>query len=67
MESLQLTRMVSPKDRIREGEDQDDFMSHIRRAESIIVIPGYGMAPAQARHEIKKLADLLQGMNKKMT
>ncbi len=41
-------------------------MSQIKNAKSIIVIPGYGMALAQAQHEVKKLVDILKGMHKEV-
>ncbi|HAV20543.1 MAG TPA: hypothetical protein DCX02_01300, partial [Firmicutes bacterium] len=47
-------------------EGQDDFLSFIRDAKSVIVIPGYGMALAQAQHEVKKLTDILEDMDKEV-
>ncbi|KUO70261.1 MAG: hypothetical protein APF81_09170 [Desulfosporosinus sp. BRH_c37] len=35
-------------------------------AKTVIIIPGYGMALAQAQAEIKQLADILEKMNKKV-
>jgi len=49
-----------------ETTSKDDFLSRIRNANSVIVIPGYGMALAQAQHEVKKLVDILEGMNKEV-
>ncbi len=57
---------VSQRKRTADGEDQDYFLSQIRNAKSVIVIPGYGMALAQAQHEVKKLADILESMNKEV-
>lgn len=57
---------ISRRKRTADGEDQDDFLSQIRNAKSVIVIPGYGMALAQAQHEVKKLTDILEGMNKEV-
>ncbi len=57
---------VSGKRHIEDGKDQDDFLSRIKDAESVIVIPGYGMALAQAQHEVKNLVDILESMNKEV-
>ena len=35
-------------------------------AQSVIIVPGYGMALAQAQSEVKQLADLLEKMGKKV-
>lgn len=51
---------------IADKKDQGDFLSQIMNAKSVIVIPGYGMALAQAQHEVKKLTDILEGMNKEV-
>ena len=39
----------------------------MQSAESVIIVPGYGMAVAQAQHEVRKLADELEkgGVNVK--
>ena len=29
-------------------------------ADQVVVVPGYGMAVAQAQHQVRELADLLQ-------
>ena len=33
----------------------------IKQAKSVIIVPGYGMAVAQAQHLVKKLADFMRG------
>ncbi len=33
----------------------------LRQAKEVIIVPGYGMALAQAQHQVKQLADLLEG------
>jgi NAD(P) transhydrogenase subunit beta len=37
-----------------------------RKAKSVIVVPGYGMAAAQAQHAIRELADLLKAQGTKV-
>ena len=44
-----------------EGKDPlDQAASILRNAAEVIVVPGYGMALAQAQHHVKGLADLLE-------
>ncbi len=38
----------------------DDVAVMLSYAESVVVVPGYGLAVAQAQHEVRELADLLQ-------
>ncbi|NLB72786.1 MAG: NAD(P)(+) transhydrogenase (Re/Si-specific) subunit beta [Firmicutes bacterium] len=57
---------LSRERRTKDAKDAGDFLSRIRDAESVVVIPGYGMALAQAQHEVKRLSDILEGMNKKV-
>ena len=33
----------------------------LKEAKDVIIVPGYGMALAQAQHQVKQLADLLEG------
>ncbi|CAK7014163.1 MAG: NAD-dependent protein deacylase sirtuin-5, mitochondrial [Desulfovibrio sp.] len=40
------------------GADQVDRV--LREARKVIIVPGYGMALAQAQHKVKQLADLLE-------
>ncbi|MBS3966393.1 MAG: NAD(P)(+) transhydrogenase (Re/Si-specific) subunit beta [Truepera sp.] len=39
----------------------DDAYYILEAARSVVVVPGYGMAVAQAQHAVKELADLLSG------
>ena len=36
-------------------------------AESVVIVPGYGLAVAQAQHAVRELADLLENRNVKVT
>ncbi len=38
----------------------DDVAIMLSYAEQVVVVPGYGMAVAQAQHQVRELADLLQ-------
>jgi NAD(P) transhydrogenase subunit beta len=39
----------------------------LENAESVIIIPGYGLAVAQAQHAVRELADLLKARGTKVT
>jgi NAD(P) transhydrogenase subunit beta len=51
-----------------EGEVQptniDEVVEELREAQSIIVIPGYGMAVAQAQHSLSEVTKILRGKGK---
>ena len=38
----------------------DNAAYTMQAAESVIIVPGYGMAVAQAQHEVRKLSDMLE-------
>ena len=42
------------------GYDLDDAAIVFDAAQSVIIVPGYGMAVAQAQHAVRELADLLK-------
>ena len=44
---------------VREG-DTDDVAIMLSYAQSVIIVPGYGLAVAQAQHQVRELADLLE-------
>ncbi|MDA1096329.1 MAG: NAD(P)(+) transhydrogenase (Re/Si-specific) subunit beta [Chloroflexi bacterium] len=44
---------------VREG-DADDVAIMLSYAQSVIIVPGYGLAVAQAQHQVRELADLLE-------
>ena len=43
----------------KEAEAQD-AMQALKTAKNVIIVPGYGMALAQAQHKVKQLADVLE-------
>ena len=47
------------------GADQVDRV--LREARKVIIVPGYGMALAQAQHKVKQLADLLESKGAKVS
>jgi NAD(P) transhydrogenase subunit beta len=53
-----------------EGEiqefDVDDVVDELRDAESVIIVPGYGMAVAQAQHAVRSMTDILRDSGTKV-
>ena len=49
------------KEQIKAVEEKKDVAEVIKEAKSVIIVPGYGMAIAQAQHLVKKLEDWLKG------
>jgi H+-translocating NAD(P) transhydrogenase subunit beta len=45
----------------------DQAVNRLLSAENIIMVPGYGMAMAQAQFQVKVLADLLESMGKQVS
>ena len=41
-------------------------MNLVRSAKSVIIVPGYGMAVAQAQHGVRELADLIKAQGGKV-
>lgn len=47
-------------DRIAQSSSPEDAAFMLNQAESVIIVPGYGMAVAQSQHAIKELTELLK-------
>ena len=45
----------------------DDAAFIMKNASSVIIVPGYGMAVAQAQHTVREMGDLLKGHGVKVT
>ena len=50
---------IGSRSDVRDG-DPDDIAIMLAYAQSVIVVPGYGLAVAQAQHQVRELADLLE-------
>jgi NAD(P) transhydrogenase subunit beta len=48
------------------GYSIEDAVNVISTAQSVIIVPGYGMAAGQAQHQVRELADVLDGMGIKV-
>lgn len=51
---------VAQAGRVAQTYTPDDVATVLRDARSVIIVPGYGMAVAQAQHVVKEMADVLQ-------
>ena len=51
---------VTARDRNVKSGSAEDAAFIMRNAQSVIVVPGYGMAVAQAQHALREMADMLK-------
>ena len=59
------TGLAMPPSEMAEGEGPNVFtvdqaVEAMKMAKSVIIVPGYGLAAAQAQHAVREMADLLQ-------
>ena len=50
-------------DKIVKQGNAEDAAYILKNADSVIIVPGYGMAVAQAQHALKEMGDLLKKEN----
>ncbi len=43
-----------------------DVVAQLKSAQSVIIVPGYGMAVAQAQHPVKEIVQILRGLGKQV-
>jgi len=55
------TAVASTGDKPVKSATPDDVGITLAYAQEVIVVPGYGLAVAQAQHQLRELADLLEG------
>ena len=47
------------KEKIYRSVDAEGAVEYLRSAQKVVIVPGYGMAVAQAQHKVRELFDLL--------
>ncbi len=60
------TEPVPAEENVVRQKARHDYLAAIGASQRIIVVPGYGMAMAQAQGEVKALYDLLTGLGKEV-
>jgi NAD(P) transhydrogenase subunit beta len=59
-------KLKSEEKNIEAEKKQDNIYTKINKAENVIIVPGYGMALAQAQSEVKQLHDKLESRGKEV-
>ncbi|HQO00082.1 MAG TPA: NAD(P)(+) transhydrogenase (Re/Si-specific) subunit beta, partial [Bacilli bacterium] len=54
----EINNPIVPEEKV---QTKTSVVDVIKQAKSVIIVPGYGMAVAQAQHLVKKLADFMRG------
>jgi NAD/NADP transhydrogenase beta subunit len=54
--------VINPEENVKKKTEGD----YLREAQKVVIVPGYGMALAQAQQEVKQLADLLEQQGKEV-
>ena len=54
------SRPAAAADRTHKAGSADDAAFIMRNADSVVIVPGYGLAVAQAQHAVREMATLLQ-------
>ena len=60
-QSKLLVQHQKSKNRVKNG-NADDAAFLMKNASSVIIVPGYGMAVAQAQHALREMVDALKKM-----
>jgi len=53
-------------DKVVKQGNAEDAAYVLKNAESVIIVPGYGMAVAQAQHALREMGDILKNLNIKV-
>lgn len=62
-EGVTSTIGVATRDDKEVKESTIDFKKVLKEAKNVIIVPGYGMAVAQAQHHVKEIANILEEKN----
>ena len=60
MEQQKIAPLIQQKKRPVKSGNADDLTFLMKNASSVIIVPGYGMAVAQAQHALREMVDTLK-------